>query len=150
MTGLEALALTQARVVMRSFNPPTTGDWAKVLASFPLFSGIRKRRLRKLVRTATFAEFAAGDAINSQGGSSDSLYVILGGKATARDPGARALGVGDHFGEAALTEGTSRSTTVFATQELHVMRLQRQSALRLGVAHVAPQGKARFALTRRP
>lgn len=150
MTGLEAVALMQPRGLMLSWNRPSTGDWAKVLASFPLFSGVSKRRLRKLVRKATFAEFAAGDTVNARGGSSDSLYVILGGAATARDPGARALGVGDHFGEPRVNEATSRSTTVVATRELHVMRLQRQSALRLGFAHLAPQGKARFALTSRP
>jgi len=134
MTGLEALALTQPRGLMRSWNRPSTADWAKVLETFPLFSGISKRRLRKLVRKATFAEFAAGDTINAGENDSDSLYLILGGAATARDPAARALSVGDHFGEPALSEGTSRSTTVVATQELHVMRLQRQSVLGLGLA----------------
>ena len=134
MTGLEALALTQPRGLMRSWDRPSTADWAKVLETFPLFSGISKRRLRKLVRKATFAEFAAGDAINVDESDSDSLYLILGGAATARDAGARALTVGDYFGEAALNGRTSRSTTVVATQELHVMRLQRQSVLGLGLA----------------
>ena len=134
MTGLEAVALMQPRGLMLSWDRPSAGDWAKVLKTFPFFSGISKRRLRKLVRKATFVEFAAGDAINAGGRDSDSLYLILGGAATARDPGARALSVGDYFGEAALNEGTSLSTTVVATQELHVMRLQRQSVLGLGLA----------------
>jgi signal-transduction protein with cAMP-binding, CBS, and nucleotidyltransferase domain len=119
---------------MRSWDRPSTADWARVLETFPLFSGISKRRLRKLVRKATFAEFAAGDTINAGESDSDSLYLILGGAATARDPAARALSVGDYFGEAALSERTSRSTRVVATQELHVMRLQRQSVLELGLA----------------
>ena len=134
MTGLEAVALMQPRGLMPSWDRPRTRDWANVLETFPLFSGISKRRLRKLVRKATFAEFAAGETINAGGSDSDSLYLILGGAATARDPGARALSVGDYFGEAALNEGTSLSTTVVATQELHVMRLQRQSVLGLGLA----------------
>jgi signal-transduction protein with cAMP-binding, CBS, and nucleotidyltransferase domain len=134
MTGLEAVALMQPRGLMLSWDRPRNGDWAKVLETFPLFSGISKRRLRKLVRKATFAEFAAGDAINAGGRDSDSLYLILGGAATARDPEARPLSVGDYFGEAALNGRTSRSTTVVATQELHVMRLQRQSVLGLGLA----------------
>ena len=102
MIGLEAVALMQARLVMRSWDRPSTGDWPKVLATFPLFSSVGKRRLRKLVREATLAEFAAGDTINSRGRNSDSLYLILGGAAAARDPGARVLSVGDYFGEAAL------------------------------------------------
>ena len=149
MTGLEAVALMQSRGLMLSWERPSTGDWAKVLESFPLFSGVSKRRLRKLVRKATFAEFAAGDTVNSPGRNGDSLYVILGGAATARGRGARALGVGDYFDEAALHEGTSHSTRVVATQELQVMRLQRQSALRLGFGRLAPRGKARLALTGR-
>jgi signal-transduction protein with cAMP-binding, CBS, and nucleotidyltransferase domain len=150
MTGLEAVALTHSRGLMLSWDRPSTRDWAKVLETFPLFSGMSKRRLRKLVRKATFAEFVAGDTINSRGTNSDSLYLILGGAATARDPGAQVLSVGDYFGDAALNGRTPRSTTVVARQELHVMRLQRQSLLRLGFARLAPQGRARFALTRRP
>jgi CRP-like cAMP-binding protein len=138
MTGLEAVALTHSRGLMLSWDRPSTRDWAKVLETFPLFSGMSKRRLRKLVRKAT------------RGRNSDSLYLILGGAATARDPGAQVLSVGDYFGDAALNGRTPRSTTVVARQELHVMRLQRQSLLRLGFARLAPQGRARFALTRRP
>jgi CRP-like cAMP-binding protein len=138
MTGLEAVALTHSRGLMLSWDRPSTRDWAKVLETFPLFSAMSKRRLRKLVRKAT------------RGRNSDSLYLILGGAATARDPGAQVLSVGDYFGDAALNGRTPRSTTVVARQELHVMRLQRQSLLRLGFARLAPQGRARFALTRRP
>jgi CRP-like cAMP-binding protein len=138
MTGLEAVALTHSRGLMLSWDRPSTRDWAKVLETFPLFSGMSTRRLRKLVRKAT------------RGRNSDSLYLILGGAATARDPGAQVLSVGDYFGDAALNGRTPRSTTVVARQELHVMRLQRQSLLRLGFARLAPQGRARFALTRRP
>jgi signal-transduction protein with cAMP-binding, CBS, and nucleotidyltransferase domain len=133
-----------------SWGRPTSHDWAHVLAAFPIFSGVSKRRLRKLVRKATFAEFAAGDTVNSGGTNSDSLYLILGGAARARDQGARALGIGDYFGERALNEGASRSTRVVATQQLHVMRLPRRFVPRLGFARPAPQGKARFALTGRP
>ena len=122
MTGLEAVALTHSRGLMLSWDRPSTRDWAKVLETFPLFSGMSKRRLRKLVRKAT------------RGRNSDSLYLILGGAATARDPGAQVLSVGDYFGDAALNGRTPRSTTVVARQELHVMRLQRQSVLGLGLA----------------
>ena len=42
-------------------------DWAEVLASFPLFSRIGKRRLRRLVRRATFAEYSPGDIVIQKG-----------------------------------------------------------------------------------
>ncbi|MGZ4396399.1 MAG: cyclic nucleotide-binding domain-containing protein [Gaiellaceae bacterium] len=104
----------------------------KVLAKFSLFSGISKRRLRKLVREATFAEFAPGDTVVATKDAADSLYVILGGTAKVRGKvAARTLRMGDYFGELGLLDGAPRSATVVATHELHVMRLQRHSFLRL-------------------
>jgi len=139
MIGPEALALTQAQVVMRSWDRPGTGDWANVLATFPFFSGVGKRRLRKLLRRATFAEFAAGETIPARGGSTDSLYVILGGAAKTLHPGGRALGIGDYFGGPGPVEGTPPPTTVVATQELHLMRVPLQSFPDLRLAHSADQ-----------
>jgi CRP-like cAMP-binding protein len=54
------------------------------------------------------------------------------GTAKARGkPAARALSTGDYFGELALLTGGSRSATVVATEQLHVMRLPRESFLRV-------------------
>lgn len=139
MNGPETqrLTLMPSKALMRYWDHASTRDWAEVLAAFSLFSGISKRRLRKLVRHATFAEFAPGDTVVVKDTSTDSLYVILWGAAKAQGkPAARALRTGDYFGELALFGGTSRSATVVATQELHVMRLPRQSFLRL--AHKDP------------
>jgi CRP-like cAMP-binding protein len=119
-------------VWMRYWDRSTTGDWARVLGTFSLFSGISKRRLRKLVRHATLAEFAAGDTVVMRDDAADSLYIILGGTAEARGkPAARTLQTGDYFGELALLEGARRSATVVATHQLQLMRLTRQSFLRL-------------------
>jgi CRP-like cAMP-binding protein len=115
----------------------TPADWAQVLASFPLFEAIGKRRLRKLVRQATFAEYAPGDTVIERGGRGDSLYVILGGSAVVRGkPAARTLHVGDYFGELGALHGVPRSAAIVATGELHVMRLPRELFLRL--AHDDP------------
>jgi CRP-like cAMP-binding protein len=136
-------------VQLRYDDRATDGDWAEVLAAFPLFAGVGKRHLRRLVRNATFAELARGERISATGAGTDSLYVVLGGEAKIFRPTAARLRSGDYFAATALNGGTSRSTTVVATEELHLMRLQRQSVLPLGLAHLAPQGKARFALRRR-
>ena len=121
---------------MGDWDRPSSGDWANVLASFPLFSGVGKRQLRRLAKTATIAEFAAGDEVVSRGESTDSLYVILGGGARVPGrPAARALGVGDYFGELALIDGGPRSATVIATAELHVMKLPSRSVLQLARRH---------------
>jgi len=106
-------------------------DWAEVLATFPLFSGLDKRRLRKLARQATLAEYSRGDIVIAKGEPGDSLYVILSGSAMARGkPAARMLRTGDYFGELGLLDGVARSATVVATDELHVMKLTRSSFLR--------------------
>jgi CRP-like cAMP-binding protein len=126
MTGFEPQAVRQ------DWNRATSKDWAEVLAEFPLFSRIGKRRLRRIVREARLAEFAPGETVIATGAPGDSFYVILGGTARAfGKPAARTLGPGDYFGELALLDGGPRSATVLATTELHVMRLPRQTFLEL-------------------
>jgi CRP-like cAMP-binding protein len=126
------------RGVMGFWDHASPADWAEVLATFPLFEGVPERRLRALVRHATFAEYGAGDIVIEQGAPGDSLYVILSGSARARGrPAARTLGVGDYFGEMGLLDRAPRSATVAATGELHVMRLPRQAFLSLAEHHPA-------------
>jgi signal-transduction protein with cAMP-binding, CBS, and nucleotidyltransferase domain len=96
MNGLKALALIRP-LEFNSYQDASSGEWAKELARFPLFSGINQRRLRKLVRKGTIIEFAARDRVFSSEGGADFLYVILGGTAKAvGKPAARTLTVGDY------------------------------------------------------
>jgi CRP/FNR family transcriptional regulator, cyclic AMP receptor protein len=126
MTGYETLVLRQ------DWNQATEGDWAKVLASLPIFEGLSKRRLRKLARRAHFAEYARGDEIVSTGSAGDAFYVILAGSAKARGkPAARTLGIGDYFGEMAVIDGGPRSATIVALSELQVMQVPREAFLEL-------------------
>jgi CRP-like cAMP-binding protein len=137
MNGLEALALIRP-LKFNSYQDASSSDWAKVLATVPLFSGINQRRLRKLVRKATIIEFAAHDRVFSSEGGADFLYVILGGTAKAiGKPAARTLAVGDYFGELAPLARSPRTAAVVATQELHVMRFPWQSVLQLAGRHPA-------------
>lgn len=132
MKRSETRSGTAAYALAPSWDEPSGAGWAKVLASFPLFSGVSRRQLRKLARQATFAEFAPGDIVMSNPESADSLYIILSGTAKVLGkPAARTLRTGDYFGELALLEDGPRSATVVASQELHVMKLPQQSFLRL-------------------
>ena len=70
MNGLEAVALLQLH---EGSGSPSINDWAQVLTTFPLFSGVSKRQLRKLVRSASVAELARGETVIAKGDSSDSL-----------------------------------------------------------------------------
>ena len=137
MNGLEALSWMPSQSLLRYWDCASAKDWARVLAPFPLFSGMSKRRVRKLVRHATFAEFAPGDTVVARNAPADWLYVILGGtaktRATRED---RTLRTGDYFGEVCLIAGSPRSATLVATRWLHVMRLPRDAFLR--VAHDDP------------
>jgi CRP/FNR family transcriptional regulator, cyclic AMP receptor protein len=122
----------QPRGLMRYWDQVTPSDWADVLATFPVFSGVANRRLRKLVRHARIAEYGPGDIVVEQGSPGDSLYLILSGSAKVRGkPAARPLGIGDYFGELGLLDGVPRSATVVATGELQVMRIPRRSFLSL-------------------
>jgi CRP/FNR family transcriptional regulator, cyclic AMP receptor protein len=131
MTGLEALAWMQSQPLLRYRDHASTSDWVEVLAPFSLFSGMSKRRLRKLVRHATFAEFAPGDTVVARNTPPDSLHVILGGTAKTGARPERTLCIGDYFGEVGLIGGSPRSATVVATKQLHVMKLPRNAFLRV-------------------
>jgi CRP-like cAMP-binding protein len=109
----------------------TPADWAEVLATFPLFAGVGKRRLRKLVRQARTAVYNRGDVVIEKGERSDSVHVILAGSARASGKSAsRTLRTGDYFGELGVLGGVPRSATVLAADELQVMKLPRASFLR--------------------
>jgi CRP/FNR family cyclic AMP-dependent transcriptional regulator len=118
VTGFEPQSVRQ------DWNRATDRDWADVLAELAVFSGVGKRRLRKVVQEAQFAEYSPGESIVLTGAPADWFYVILGGTAQViGKPGARELGTGDYFGEMALLDQGPRSATVVATTELHVMRV---------------------------
>jgi CRP/FNR family transcriptional regulator, cyclic AMP receptor protein len=136
MTSLEALALMHVRVLPWRWDRRTPSDWADVLAAFPLFRGVSKRRLRKLVRYATLAELAPGETIISPVDYGNYLYVILGGTVEAISrPAARTLRTGDYFGELALIDGRPRPATIVARSDVHLMKLPSRSVVKLAREH---------------
>jgi CRP/FNR family transcriptional regulator, cyclic AMP receptor protein len=132
MHNLGHLALMQIPALTPQWDRPTAGDWANVLATFPLFTGVSRRRLRKIARTGTLAEFAPGETIAFAGDHVDLLYIILSGQARTTSRGNRRLfRVGDYFGELALLDGRPDSATVVATNYVEVMKLPSRSVLEL-------------------
>jgi len=132
MNVLAAQALARYLNVTVYSEGASSNDWVRVLAPFSLFRGIRRRRLRKLVRHATFVEFAPGETIVARDDPPDSLYVILGGTAKVRSQSAaRSLHIGDYFRDAGFYDRGPRAATVVATGELHVMRLPLRAYVRL-------------------
>ena len=137
MHNLAHLALMQAPALPPQWDRPTAGDWAKALATIPLFTGVSKRRLRKIARNGTLAEFAPGETIIFAGDANDMLYIILSGRAKTTSRGNRLLRVGDYFGELALLDGRPDSATVVATNYVEVMKLPSRSVLELARRHPA-------------
>ena len=122
-------------VQLRYEDRATDGDWAEVLAAFPLFAGVARRHLRKLVRNATFAELTRGESISSTEAGTDSLYVVLGGEAKMLRPTAARLHTGDYFGELGVLGGRPHSLHVVAEHHLHLMKLPGQPVLELARRH---------------
>ena len=121
MKALETMTLMRQDWLTQYWDRARPDDWAQVLATFPLFSGTSRRRLRKLVRQAAFAEFASGEEVVARGAATNSLYLILGGTAKARGkPAARVLRTGDYFGELAPLFGLQRSATARARTDCTV------------------------------
>ena len=113
-------------------------DSAEVLATLPLFAGVSKRRRQKLVRQATRAHFAPGEAILSAVEYGSHLYVIINGtvEVTSR-PAVRILGAGDYFGELSLIDGRPRLVTAVALTDVELLELPSRSVLKLAREHSA-------------
>jgi signal-transduction protein with cAMP-binding, CBS, and nucleotidyltransferase domain len=136
MNWSEAMALLWAFELISERNADTR-EWARLLASFPLFADVGRRRLRKLVRSATFAEYVPGETVVAQDDADDALHVVLEGRARAIGGAApHSLSVGDYFGELGLVE-TRSPYRIVATQPLYVMRLPGSSVGRLARQHPA-------------
>jgi CRP-like cAMP-binding protein len=138
MNCLGLLALTHERALPRRWDQPTPGDWANVLATFPLFAGVSKRRLRNLACKATLAGFSPGEPINLTGDPAEVLYIILSGQAKTMSGGSgRVLRACDYFGELAPIPGRPPSKAVVAVSYVYAMTLPSRSVLQLARRHPA-------------
>ena len=109
-------------------NRPGACDFADVLATLPLFEGVRKRELRRIACAGEVSEYAPGEMVVTTGAPSEDFFVILSGQAAAPwKPAARDLTTGDYFGEIGLLDGGPRSAFVVAKSELQVLRLPRRA-----------------------
>jgi signal-transduction protein with cAMP-binding, CBS, and nucleotidyltransferase domain len=137
MDSTAALALVRGSQLVHE-RAADAREWARILATFPLFSDVSRRRLRKLVQSAGFAEFASGETVITRHDADDSLHVVLEGSAKAIGGAApRSMSIGDYFGELSLIGERSPYAAVVATRPLYVMRLPRRSVARLARQHPA-------------
>ncbi len=129
-------ALDQARIEEKQ---PVAIGIEHFIEIFPLFENLPQEARERITRMATRVEFLANDIIIGQGDSGDALYIIAKGKVQVsritRKKYAQSLatlGPGDFFGETALLGASRRTATVKALTACVLVRITRESALRLG------------------
>ena len=101
-----------------------------VLRNVPLFSGLNEAELDKLSKVAGRKRVARGTFIVRAGDSTDSLYILLSGRAkvTNFDEEGREiilawLGSGEFFGEMGLVDGSPRSASVMAMEPCELLNI---------------------------
>ena len=109
-------------------------DLADTLRTIPLFSGLSREDIAKVLGKLEEKSFPPGTTIFSQGDKGDSFYFIQSGavQVVLESPGRHresiaVLGPQDWFGEMALLSGEPRSATIITVKDTAVWRLSRES-----------------------
>ena len=95
----------------------------RTLSDVPLFKGMHKKLLRKLVIDLIEKKYSAGDIIFHEGESGKAVYVVLEGsvkiikKSNSESKTLAVLGPGSHFGELSLIGQCSRFATAVAEKD---------------------------------
>lgn len=114
----------------------------ELIAKIPLFSGLDRINLAKIIPKLEKHTFAAGQLVFYQGDQGDSLFIIVDGfvKITQIDHEGKTqelarLGKGECFGEISLLTGQPRTATVEAATDLTVYALSKTNLYNLMKKH---------------
>jgi anion transporter len=109
-------------------------DLADTIRNNPLFSGLSREDIAKILGRLEERSFHAGTTIVSQGDQGDSFYIIQSGAVQVvlesgggRKESIAVLGPQEGFGEMALLSGEPRSATIIAVKDSTVWRLSREA-----------------------
>ena len=109
-------------------------DLADTIRANPLFSGLSREDIAKILGRLEEKSFNAGTTIVSQGDQGDSFYFIQSGAVQVilesgggRRESIAVLGPQDSFGEMALFSGEPRSATIITVKDTTVWRLTREA-----------------------
>jgi len=97
----------------------------ETLASVPLFSGLPRKRLLAILRSAHEVSFPPGGHLVEEGARAGGFFVINEGEATVSTDGTELarLGPGSYFGEVAVIDGGPRSATITAATPVDTLEL---------------------------
>jgi anion transporter len=109
-------------------------DLADTIRTIPLFSGLSREDIAKILGRLEEKVLNAGTTVVSQGDKGDSFYIIQSGavEVVLESGGGRretiaVLGPQDCFGEMALLSGEPRSATIITIKDTTVWRLSREA-----------------------
>lgn len=109
-------------------------DLADTIRTIPLFSGLSREDIAKILGRLEEKSFKAGTTVFSQGDQGDSFYFIQSGavqvvleSSGGRKESIAVLGPQDWFGEMALLSGEPRSATIITVKDTTVWRLSREA-----------------------
>jgi CRP/FNR family transcriptional regulator, cyclic AMP receptor protein len=123
----------------------------ELLRTVPIFQGLSRAELRRVVEAGRELEFPPGRMIVQEGSVASDFYLILSGEASV-SRGVRTirrLDTGDFFGEISVLDGGPRSATIVADSRLLAFRLSRTAFLRLLRTHRSIAGKLLQAMATR-
>jgi anion transporter len=107
---------------------------AETIRSIPIFSGLSREDVAKILGKMEEISFCSGTRVVSQGEQGDAFYVIQSGavevvleSATGKSEIIAVLGPQDCFGEMSLLSGEPRSATIIAVKETVLWRLSRDA-----------------------
>jgi di/tricarboxylate transporter len=116
----------------------TPDEQRELLRRVDLVAGLDRVTLARLVTHIDSVSVPQGTAVCEQDARADALYIVGSGAfgvfsrdASGAERRLNTLGPGDHFGEMALLTDDTRSATVRADNDGEVLRLDRETFLRL-------------------
>ena len=96
------------------------------LATLPIFAGLSRRKVAKLVDQSRTVDHQAGREVATEGEGALALHLIVSGEAevSLRGETKRTLREGDYFGEISMIDGKRRSATVTAVTPMTTLAVQ--------------------------
>src|SRR2546421_2401501 len=133
-----------------------SAEMVELLGGVPVFSTLERGDLERIAQLAVPRDFEPGEVVFREGDSSDTCYVVSGGRGRAirSHPDGRTItlatfGPGDIFGELALFEDELRSATVEAIERTSVLGVLGPDMRRLMNEHAEISARLVIALGRR-